>query len=148
MTRTFSSIVSTKRWTFLVRSGRPLNLADDVGLSLLHAARVRPAPTSVRAALLGTCEGGSEKKNRTQPPDPRKPAQPAAAGTGGENATKELATLRGDSPATHLHLRCVVPIQREGDTVELHAWYDAHLFPAVQGPRPEGKPGGGEPATG
>lgn len=41
-----------------------------------------------------------------------------------------------------LHLRCVVPIQRDGNTVELHAWYDAHLFPALQGPQPmEQKPG-------
>lgn len=39
----------------------------------------------------------------------------------------------------HLHMRCVVPIQRDGNTVELHAWYDAHLFPAIQGPQPEGK---------
>jgi hypothetical protein len=38
----------------------------------------------------------------------------------------------------HLHLRFVVPIQRDGDTVKLHAWYDVHLFPAVKGPRPEG----------
>jgi len=38
----------------------------------------------------------------------------------------------------HLHLRCVVPIQRDGDTVELHALYDAHLFPAIQGPKPAG----------
>ena len=37
----------------------------------------------------------------------------------------------------HLHMRCVVPIERDGDTVELHAWYDAHLFPPIQGPRPE-----------
>jgi hypothetical protein len=29
----------------------------------------------------------------------------------------------------HPHMRCVVPIQKDGDTVELHAWYDAHLFP-------------------
>jgi hypothetical protein len=28
-----------------------------------------------------------------------------------------------------LLLRCVVPIQRDGDTVELHAWYDSHVFP-------------------
>jgi hypothetical protein len=39
----------------------------------------------------------------------------------------------------HLHLRCLVPVQRDGDTVELHAWYDAHLFPALQGPTPEEK---------
>jgi hypothetical protein len=41
----------------------------------------------------------------------------------------------------HLHMRCVVPIQKDGDTMELHAWYDAHLFPATQEPQPEGGPG-------
>jgi hypothetical protein len=35
----------------------------------------------------------------------------------------------------HLRMRCVVPIHREGTTVELHAWYDAHLFPVLQGPQ-------------
>jgi hypothetical protein len=39
----------------------------------------------------------------------------------------------------HLHLHCVVPIQQDGNTVELHAWYDAHLFPPTQGPRPKGQ---------
>jgi hypothetical protein len=34
-------------------------------------------------------------------------------------------------------MRCVVPIQREGDTVELHVWYETHVFPLKQGPRPE-----------
>jgi hypothetical protein len=29
-----------------------------------------------------------------------------------------------------LCLRCVVPIGKGGDTVELHAWYDLNLFPA------------------
>ena len=29
----------------------------------------------------------------------------------------------------HLRLKCVVPIQRDGTTVELHAWYEAHVFP-------------------
>jgi hypothetical protein len=38
-----------------------------------------------------------------------------------------------------LHMRCVVPVQRDGNTVELHAWYDAHLFPPLQGPQPESK---------
>lgn len=38
-----------------------------------------------------------------------------------------------------LRMRCVVPVQRDGNTVELHAWYDAHLFPAFQGPKPEGQ---------
>jgi hypothetical protein len=28
-----------------------------------------------------------------------------------------------------VHLTCVVPIQKDGDTVELHAWYEQHLFP-------------------
>jgi hypothetical protein len=30
-------------------------------------------------------------------------------------------------------LRCVVPITNRGDTVELHAWYDQHLFPEISG---------------
>jgi len=39
-------------------------------------------------------------------------------------------------------MRCVVPIYRDGDTVELHAWYDAHVFPPLEGPKPTGqKPG-------
>jgi hypothetical protein len=37
----------------------------------------------------------------------------------------------------HLRMRCVVPIQRDGNTTELHAWYDAHLFPALKGPVPD-----------
>ncbi len=32
-----------------------------------------------------------------------------------------------DNP--HLRLTAVVPISREGNTVELHAWYEQHLFP-------------------
>jgi hypothetical protein len=33
------------------------------------------------------------------------------------------------------HLRCVVPINNQaGRTVELHAWYDVHVFPVMQGP--------------
>jgi hypothetical protein len=39
----------------------------------------------------------------------------------------------------HLRMRCVLPITRDGKTVELHAWYDAHLFPVYQGPQPEGQ---------
>jgi hypothetical protein len=27
--------------------------------------------------------------------------------------------------------------QSGGETVELHAWYDAHLFPILEGPKPE-----------
>jgi hypothetical protein len=37
----------------------------------------------------------------------------------------------------HLLMRCVVPITRDGTTVELHAWYEAHLFPKIQGPQAE-----------
>jgi hypothetical protein len=29
----------------------------------------------------------------------------------------------------HHRLLCVVPITRDGATVELHAWYEQHLFP-------------------
>ena len=35
---------------------------------------------------------------------------------------------------SQLHLRCIVPIQKNGDTVELHAWFDAHVFPPPQKP--------------
>ena len=31
-----------------------------------------------------------------------------------------------------LRKRCVLPINRDGNTVELHAWYEAHLFPPRQ----------------
>jgi hypothetical protein len=37
----------------------------------------------------------------------------------------------------HLRMRCIVPIAHDGTTVELHAWYDAHVFPVFQGPQPE-----------
>jgi hypothetical protein len=37
----------------------------------------------------------------------------------------------------HLRLTCVVPITRDGATVELHAWYECHVFPpAPEGPKP------------
>jgi hypothetical protein len=36
----------------------------------------------------------------------------------------------------HLRMRFVVPIQQDGNTVELRSWYDAHLFPPIQGPQP------------
>jgi hypothetical protein len=32
-------------------------------------------------------------------------------------------------------LRCVVPVTKRGDTIELHAWYDQHLFPELSGLR-------------
>ena len=28
----------------------------------------------------------------------------------------------------HLRMRTVVPVARDGNTVELHAWYEQHLF--------------------
>jgi hypothetical protein len=36
-----------------------------------------------------------------------------------------------------LCLRDLVPINRGGDTVELHAWYDLHVFPAPSGGQTE-----------
>jgi hypothetical protein len=33
-------------------------------------------------------------------------------------------------------LRFVVPIQRAGDTVELHAWYEVHVLPKLGDPTP------------
>jgi hypothetical protein len=33
----------------------------------------------------------------------------------------------------HLKVRTIVPIQKDGDTVELHAWYDCHVFHKDQG---------------
>jgi len=41
-----------------------------------------------------------------------------------------------------MHLRTVAPIQVNGDTVELHVWYDAHVLPAIQGPKLAGPPKG------
>jgi hypothetical protein len=36
-----------------------------------------------------------------------------------------------------LALRFVVPVCRDGTTVELHAWYDAHVFPpSIASPQP------------
>jgi hypothetical protein len=29
----------------------------------------------------------------------------------------------------HLRLICVVPITRDGNTIELHGWYEQHDFP-------------------
>jgi hypothetical protein len=31
----------------------------------------------------------------------------------------------------HLKIRCVVPIRRDGETVELHGWYDQIHFPDI-----------------
>jgi hypothetical protein len=41
----------------------------------------------------------------------------------------------------HLRLLCVVPICKDGDTVELHAWYEQHLFPDSS-PLAQQQPGG------
>lgn len=35
------------------------------------------------------------------------------------------------------HLRCVLPFAKGGDTVELMAWYDLHVFPASGQKRPQ-----------
>ncbi len=34
---------------------------------------------------------------------------------------------------SHFRLISVVPIQRDGNTVELHAWYEQHVFPDKSG---------------
>jgi hypothetical protein len=36
-----------------------------------------------------------------------------------------------------LRMRQVVPIQRNGDTVELHAWFDLGVFPDLSGQHPQ-----------
>jgi hypothetical protein len=36
-----------------------------------------------------------------------------------------------------LRMKCVVPIVQDGRTVELHAWFELHAFPAPQGLAPE-----------
>jgi hypothetical protein len=36
-----------------------------------------------------------------------------------------------------LTLRCIVPVNRDGHTVELHAWYAMHVFPDTSGQKPE-----------
>jgi hypothetical protein len=36
-------------------------------------------------------------------------------------------------------VRFVVPIQRDGNTIALHAWYDTVLFPDTSGARLEGQ---------
>ena len=42
-----------------------------------------------------------------------------------------------------LLLQSVAPANRDGNTLELHAWYRAHVLPALQGPAPsEPRPGG------
>jgi hypothetical protein len=37
----------------------------------------------------------------------------------------------------HLRLRFVIPIQKDGNTVELHAWYECQTFPPTDlSPKP------------
>ena len=36
----------------------------------------------------------------------------------------------------HLHIVAVMPVVRDGETVELHAWYTQHAFPDLSGQRP------------
>jgi hypothetical protein len=56
-----------------------------------------------------------------------------------ENLPEFLSHALTDWCRTHpqMRLRCVVPIQKNGNTVELHAWYDAHVFPELQRPIPK-----------
>jgi hypothetical protein len=42
--------------------------------------------------------------------------------------TFRLGTAHWFRENAHLRLLCVVPISRDGNTVELHAWYERHLF--------------------
>ena len=35
-----------------------------------------------------------------------------------------------------LRLRCIVPVCKEGNTIELHAWYDVHVMPPPPPPAP------------
>jgi hypothetical protein len=35
-----------------------------------------------------------------------------------------------------LRMRTVAPVVRDGDTVELHGWYELHVFPDVSGQHP------------
>jgi hypothetical protein len=36
-----------------------------------------------------------------------------------------------------LRMRSVLPVSRNGDTVELHAWFDQHVFPDQLGQEPK-----------
>jgi hypothetical protein len=39
----------------------------------------------------------------------------------------------------HLRMKCIVPMDRDGSTVELHAWYEIHVVPATPvGPQSAG----------
>ncbi len=44
-----------------------------------------------------------------------------------------------------LRMRNVVPVSRDGTTVELHAWYDLQVFADLSGQSPT--PGGGQAAS-
>jgi hypothetical protein len=58
------------------------------------------------------------------------------------NLPEQLALFLSDSltkwfrERPHCRLRTVVPVSRDGTTVELHAWFDIHVFP---GPKPPTK---------
>jgi hypothetical protein len=39
-----------------------------------------------------------------------------------------------------LRMRNVVSVTRSGDTVEMHAWYDLHVFPDLSGQNPKPTP--------
>jgi hypothetical protein len=40
----------------------------------------------------------------------------------------------------HLRMRNVLPVTRNGETVELHAWYDQQVFPDLSGHKPDPVP--------
>jgi hypothetical protein len=55
-----------------------------------------------------------------------------------DNAPPDLAVYLSDSLTNwfrdrpHLRLRCLVPRVQNGDTIELHAWYDTNIFPPTR----------------
>lgn len=53
----------------------------------------------------------------------------------GLNLSLALTEWFGQRP--QLTMRCVVPVVREGCTVELHGWYGLHVFPDVSGNTPQ-----------
>jgi hypothetical protein len=67
-------------------------------------------------------------------------------GKAADNVPEDLAVYLSQTLAEwfrqrpHLHMKCVIPINRDGTTVELHAWYELHLLPPTPvGPKPTAK---------
>ena len=59
------------------------------------------------------------------------PPASAAALAGQGDAPPDLALVM-TAREQCLELLDVVPVGRDGETVELHAWYEAHLFNATE----------------